>query len=355
MTNVREWRAAGLCALVVAIYMALVLGTGRVDLIMFGKLLRFYLRTSFALWAFVGGFALLVAMVRQGRKSGGEPFLKKFVVGIVQDRWQRDRCLSLVWPPLLFATLLASFNAFKQMVLPAAGFGWDPAIAAADKALFLGHDPWRVTHAILGNPQVTVFIDRAYHGWFAPMSLGLIACAFMPAATFRLRTQYILSYIAVWMGIGSIAAFLMPSAGPCFYETYVGGQASFHELMRQLAQVQADTGATLTSLSNQELLRQLHTADKLVVGGGISAMPSVHNGLAVLFALAAYRLNRTAGWIVGGYAALIWIGSIHLGWHYALDGLVAYAFTFVIWILAGRAAAALDRGEAVPQPAAALA
>ena len=30
----------------------------------------------------------------------------------------------------------------------------------------------------------------------------------------------------------------------------------------------------------------------LAIGGGISAMPSVHNGLAILFALAAYFIKK---------------------------------------------------------------
>jgi len=355
MSISREWRGAGIGAAVVALYMALVLGSGRVDPVMFGRLLNFYLGTSFAMWVFMGGLTILVAMVRQGYKSGSGPFLKDFAVGVVRDRWERDRCVSLVWPPLLFATLLASFNSFKQMILPLAGFSWDPAIAAADKALFLGNDPWRVTHAIFSSPQATVIIDRAYHGWFVPMSLGLIACAFMPKSTYRLRTQYMLSYIGVWIGIGSIAAFLMPSAGPCFYEAYVGSEASFHQLMQTLASAQADTGSTLTSLSNQAMLVKLHGADKLIIGGGISAMPSVHNGLAFLFALAAFQLNRVAGWVLAGYAAMIWIGSIHLGWHYALDGVIAFVLTYVIWLAAGRLAAAFDRTDPVSQPAAAIA
>ena len=51
--------------------------------------------------------------------------------------------VSLFWPPLLFATLMASFNAFKQMVLPVAGFRYDPLFAQLDRLLFLGNDPWR--------------------------------------------------------------------------------------------------------------------------------------------------------------------------------------------------------------------
>lgn len=355
MSNVRELKGVTLGAGIVATYMALVLMTGRVDLVMFAKLLAFYVKTSFALWIFVGGLCLFGLLIHHGRKSGSEPFLAKFLNGLVKERWERDRFASAIWPPLLFASLLASFNSFKQMVLPLAGFSWDPGLASADKALFLGTDPWRLTHALFSSPQATLWIDRIYHGWFVPMSLGLIVCAWMPRSTFRLRTQYMLSYIGVWIGIGSVLAFLMPSAGPCFYEHFVGANPGYHDLMARLAGAQAATGATLTSLSNQATLLKLFQSDTLIVGGGISAMPSVHNGLAVLFALAAFRLNRTAGWILAAYAVFIWLGSIHLGWHYALDGLVAAGLTFGIWAVCGRIAAALDAPETLIEAQPALA
>jgi membrane-associated phospholipid phosphatase len=84
-------------------------------------------------------------------------------------------------------------------------------------------------------------------------------------------------------------------------------------------------------------------------------MPSVHNGLAVLFALAAFRLNRVAGWALAAYAVFIWLGSIHLGWHYALDGLVAGSLTYGIWLVCGRIAERLDSNAAAPAAAPALA
>jgi hypothetical protein len=79
-----------------------------------------------------------------------------------------------------------------------------------------------------------------------------------------------------------------------------------------------------------------------MIGSGISAMPSVHNALAALFAMASFKLNRIAGWLLTFYAAFIWIGSIHLGWHYALDGIVAIALTFGIWHVCGRIADRLE-------------
>ena len=67
----------------------------------------------------------------------------------------------------------------------------------------------------------------------------------------------------------------------------------------------------------------------------------------LLFALAASKIRPLLGWIFGAYAALIWIGSIHLGWHYAVDGLVAAASTIALWKVAGWLADWLDRPAAV--------
>jgi hypothetical protein len=334
--------------------MSVVLMSGRVEPLTFGRLLLKYVGIAFTLWMVVGGVVLLARLLHHTRKSGRDPFLMELISRTVRERWQQDRFISLLWPPLLFASLLASFNAFKQKLLPLAGFGADPILAAADKALFFGVDPWRLTHAIF-DAQATVWIDRAYHGWFVPMSLGVIACAWMTGSSFRLRTQYLLSYICVWIGIGSVLAFLLPSAGPCFYGEFIGAHQGFAELLDRLAVAQAATGEKLSSLSAQAMLINLHEGEKLVIGGGISAMPSVHNALAALFALAAFQLNRTAGIVVTAYAAFIWVGSIHLGWHYALDGLVAVPVTYGIWTMCGRVAAAMDQGEPTAVPAAALA
>jgi hypothetical protein len=353
MGEQREIRAALVGAIAVTAYMALVLASGRVGLPEFGRLLLFYLTASFSLWALIGAGVFVRALARSAHRSGREPFLAAFLRSSVATRWERDRCVSLLWPPLLFALLLTSFNAFKQMILPLARFRFDPAFTAFDRALFGGVDPWRITHAWLGSPAATGLVDKAYHGWFVPMSVGLVACAFLPAATYRLRTQYTLTYSGVWIGIGSMLAFLLPAAGPCFTSALIGPSPSFDALHGRLLATEAATGSPLAALRNQAMLLEALGSGRLRVGGGISAMPSVHNALAVLFALAAFRLNRVAGWVLAAYAVLIWIGSVHLGWHYAIDGLAAAALTVGLWTAAGRISDRLERPllPAAPQPA----
>lgn len=348
MLHNREIRAAEAGALAVAVYTILVLSSGKVSLPGYATLLGFYLQASFSLWLIMGFVALVVTLYRQRPVNGVGPGPIAVIARSIVGRWERDRFVSLFWPPLLFASLMASFNAFKQMVLPIAGFRYDPLFAQLDRLLFLGNDPWRAMHAAIGSPTAVLMIDRAYHGWFLPMAFGVLVCAWLPSSTYRLRNQYLLSYIAIWVGIGSVLAFLLPSAGPCFYEQFVGPSAHFAGLTRDLSAAEVASGAKLAALSNQAGLLRLFGGDSLQVGAGISAMPSVHNGLAVLFAIAAYRINKWLGYGFAAYAVLIWFGSVYLGWHYAIDGFISAGLTFAIWRLAGRLIKRLEAACAMP-------
>lgn len=339
-----ETRAIALGLGLMALYSALVLLTGLVPLDIYARLFAAYLDITFPIWLLIGLVAALVMILRKGRETKFEDSAFAYLATVARDRWRRDRWVSAIWPPLLFAWLMSTFNLFKQLVLVGAAFRFDSLFAGLDRALFLGHDPWTVTHALLASPTATLVIDQLYHGWFLPMSLGVMICAWLPASTHRLRTQYLLTYIGVWVLQGSLLAYLLPAAGPCFVVPLVDAQSGFRELVALLQSQQAALGDTqIVALANQKMLLASYGSSEVAIGGGISAMPSVHNGLAILFAIAAFRIKPWLGWIVSAYAFAIWIGSIHLGWHYAIDGIAAAALTVLTWRVAGAAAAWLDR------------
>jgi len=346
-SSAREYRAAVLGLITLVLYAVFVLSTGKVEAAALARLFFTYLASALSLTALFGLLFSFGVHLRRRREpqqddTGATPI--KTLLEMLRARWERDRFASLIWPPLMFAGLMSSFNAFKQQVLIGAGFQIDAQLTAIDKALFFGTDPWRVTHALFSEPWMTLLFDRAYHLWFLPMSFGVFLCAIAGQKSYRLRTQYILSFMMVWIGLGSVLAWFLPSAGPCFYIDYVGPQASFAELARQLESVRALYGAdALSSHMAQAHLRFAFGNPELIVGGGISAMPSVHNGLSALFAVAGFSVNRQLGWALSAYALVIWIASIHLGWHYAVDGLVSIALTVVIWKLMGALAGRLER------------
>ena len=57
--------------------------------------------------------------------------------------------------------------------------------------------------------------------------------------------------------------------------------------------------------------------------------------MATLFALAGWRLNRKLGVALFLYLVVVLIGSIHLGWHYGLDGYASILGAYAIWRLVG--------------------
>jgi TRAP-type C4-dicarboxylate transport system permease small subunit len=71
------------------------------------------------------------------------------------------------------------------------------------------------------------------------------------------------------------------------------------------------------------------------IGAGISAMPSMHVAGAMLFALLGWRTHRLLGILLSVNVALILVATVHLAWHYALDGYIAVLGTLAIWWATG--------------------
>jgi membrane-associated phospholipid phosphatase len=91
------------------------------------------------------------------------------------------------------------------------------------------------------------------------------------------------------------------------------------------------------------MLEATQAGTNLDFASGISAMPSMHVAMATLFAIAGFRRSRLLGGIFTVYALTIWVASVHLGWHYALDGVVGAAMMGALWSLSKPIARILAR------------
>lgn len=98
------------------------------------------------------------------------------------------------------------------------------------------------------------------------------------------------------------------------------------------------------------MLWQNYESSTVGLGSGISAMPSLHVALTTLSALLLSRLSRTAGVLAWAYLALILVGSVHLGWHYAIDGYASIIAVGLIWRAAGWWASRSESPALVPVP-----
>lgn len=225
------------------------------------------------------------------------------------------------------------FGMFKQVVLPARGFVWDTRFAHLGRMLF-GVSPWTLTHRVFGTVAGTRFLDNLYSIWmpllFITPMIAAVLCA-NPAHRFRILASWFLA----WVLIGSLAAWVFASAGPCYYNTFVGPDPSYAELQLRLAAIgrQASAqGTPIAALEFQPILLNAYRHGGFGLGGGISAMPSMHVAMASLLAMIGWRRNAAWGLFATSYAVLIWIGSVHFGWHYFVDGPVAALMMAGIWM-----------------------
>ena len=102
------------------------------------------------------------------------------------------------------------------------------------------------------------------------------------------------------------------------------------------AAAQTNEVVPVWALDVQQMLWDNYQNNKVGMGSGISAMPSMHVATATLMALFGWQYSRIAGIVLTLYALVIFIGSVHLGWHYALDGYVGALGAALVWWLVGR-------------------
>ena len=123
------------------------------------------------------------------------------------------------------------------------------------------------------------------------------------------------------------------SAGPILYDRVAGDGEWFAGLVRHLESV--DAAYPLIAIEARDRLWDAYQNGIVDVGTGISAMPSRHVAIATLCAIFAWHCSRRAGWVLTGYAAIVLVASVHLGWHYAIDGYVSIVATVAIWSMVG--------------------
>jgi len=235
----------------------------------------------------------------------------------------------------LFSLFMASFLVFKMLIPHEAPFAWDSAFASLDRALLGGRDAWTVLQPLLGHGAVTIALDLAYLVWVPAVFVAWGAVSASRGVDRALAGQYRVATLLAWIFAGVGLAHLFASAGPIFATRFgFADAAAYDGLMAYLAAVGGGSWH-LFALDAADLLWAAETG---AAGepGGISAMPSMHNLQAALFVLVGWRIDRRLGLALVAYAAAVFLGSIHLGWHYLVDAIAGVALAPLFWWIAGR-------------------
>lgn len=220
---------------------------------------------------------------------------------------------------VLLAALQIAVLTWTKVMLPIASPFWaDGLLANADHALFRV-DPWALAWQLFG--WAAPLVDRAYVTW-APLKFITLLFVFCMPESAR-KSRALVSYFLM-MGTVAVSQFLLSSAGPVFYAQLGLGSRFQHMPIEPWVQ-------TAKTYLWQDYLKSGGS-----IGGGISAMPSLHVAAALWMAFVWRSYQRHVGILAFAYFIVIAVGSVLLGWHYAVDAIAAVLITGTVWALAPR-------------------
>ena len=230
----------------------------------------------------------------------------------------------------LFAALVVFMFAFtlaKAKITAFVPFAWDQYFDQLDRTLHFGYRPWEIFHPIFANVVGTFLLNLNYNLWFLVMNLFWVHHAFFAAPGVQ-RTRFFLTFMLIWIVGGSVLATFFSSAGPCYFERLGFGAEAYGPLMQHLRHV--NQIAPIWALDAQDMLWNLKQQGSAF--GGVSAMPSMHNATALLFVLMSWRQGGWVRNLMIAHCSLIYVGSVHLGWHYAVDAYASWALACLCWL-----------------------
>ena len=249
-----------------------------------------------------------------------------FFKQLERDRGFFSRLLGPLFLIGSVAFFMPAFSGIKSSIPLLTEYTWDSTFIAWDRAIH-GDDPWRILQPILGEPIVTAALGHLYHVWFALIYVGPV-CFAIYVKDKKLKTQFFLCYLLTWVLVGMVGAVSLASVGPVFLEPLLGDPYFSEQTDYLLA---ANAVHTVPVVEVQQLLLEWYGRGEFGLGRGITAMPSMHVALCALYIFATWPIDRRLGIAFSVFALIIAIGSVHLAYHYAVDGYVSFVLVALIW------------------------
>jgi PAP2 superfamily len=275
---------------------------------------------------------LAMETVRLARNRHAGSLVAALGAKLRDDYLAPERVANALHAFLFMSAYMVGYTFIKKAIPSAHPFAWDDTFMQWDRLVHLGRHPFEWL-AFLNVPVVTFILNVNYNIWFFVMFALWFWQGFAREDS-RLRLHFLLGFTLTWFLGTCILGTIFSSVGPCFYGRLIPGADPYVPLMQWLGTANETHPIWSLTVMN-ELWKTYETGVGLV--NGISAMPSMHVGTSVLFAVLGFASGkRWLGLMLGLFASMILVGSVHLGWHYAIDGYAGALVAVFGWWLAGR-------------------
>ncbi|MDQ7246938.1 phosphatase PAP2 family protein [Dongia sedimenti] len=275
------------------------------------------------------GLYALVLLVASSSKRRGKTALMRLLQSLEPPQLRRRLKAAA---PVLAAMpfFMAGFTSFKNLLNVIFPFTWDDRLATADKWLHFGRQPWQWLSIEIW--PLTRFIELVYAFWGVLLVL-LPLLVYLVSEEWRHRARFLISYQLIFVLLGNVAAAAFMSAGPFAFQYSVAPHGDFMPLLQYLDH--GDPARSFSAVLYQHYLWLLYMNRVSGFGSAISAFPSVHVAMAMLYLIYAWRFGRVARLLALAFLLLVLIGSVHLAWHYAVDGYAGILGAVAIYAAVG--------------------
>lgn len=220
----------------------------------------------------------------------------------------------------------AAFSLVKTTIPHIVPFYADEMFANLDAAMHLGTQPWVWAHSLAEYVPANAIVILYFGIWTLPAIFLPVIIAITDTNSERTR-RFLILHVLCWIGLGNVVATMFSSVGPVYYDRLLGGER-FAGLISALE----TSGITASKLGIvQDGLWTQFTENGQAIGSGISAFPSVHVGVAAVFALYLAERSRALIPVSVLFLGAISFASVYNGWHYAIDGYVSMLLIGVAW------------------------